>query len=330
MAVIYDGSMDKDVYKNIFGRMMETVANEDPDVVYLDADLMNSFGSHGFWKKNKRQTINCGISEANMMGVAAGLSAGGKKPYVHTFGPFATRRSYDQSFLSIGYAGNSVRIFGSDPGVTAAFNGGTHMPFEDMALMRAVPHSTVIDVTDGAMLEWLIREIKDKQGLTYIRTTRKAYPAVYGAGHPFEIGKGEILRDGKDVTVIACGLMTGEAMKAAKQLEEKNISARVVDMFTVKPIDAELVLKCANETKAIVTAENHNIIGGLGDAVSDALIGNGKCIPMKKVGVNDEFGSVGPQDYLQEYYGLTAEKIVQAACTITEPGMNILKRRVFV
>ena len=312
MAIIYDGSMDKDVYKNVFGRTMEAIANEDSDVVYLDSDLMNSFGTHSFWKKNKRQAINCGISEANMIGVAAGLSAGGKKPYVHTFGPFATRRSFDQSFLSVAYAGNSVRIFGSDPGVTAAFNGGTHMPFEDMALMRSVPHSTVIEITDAAMLENIVRQIKDRQGLTYIRTSRKNYPAVYSTDHPFEIGKGEMLRDGSDATVIACGLMVGEAMKAANALAEKNINVRVVDMFTIKPIDTELVVRCAVETGAIITAENHNVIGGLGDAVCDALVRGGKQVPVKKVGVEDEFGSVGPQDYLQNFYGLTAEKIAEA------------------
>jgi len=312
MAVIYDGSMDKAVYKDIFGKELEALANEDKDVIYLDADLMNSFGCRGFWERNKRQAINCGVAEANMMGVAAGLSAGGKKPYVHSFGPFATRRSYDQSFLSIGYAGNSVRIFGSDPGVTAAFNGGTHMPFEDMALMRAIPESTVIDITDGAMLKWVLRAIKDKKGLTYVRTTRKSYPAIYSGDHQFKIGKGEIINDGKDITVIACGLMVSEAMKAAVQLKEKGVSVRVVDMFTVKPIDTELVLKCANETGAIVTAENHNIIGGLGDAVCDALVRGNCYVPVKKVGVNDEFGSVGPQDFLQKQYGLTADAIIKA------------------
>ena len=312
MAIIYDGTMDKEVYKNVFGKTMEAIANEDPDVIYLDSDLMNSFGTHGFWKKNKRQAINCGISEANMIGVAAGLSAGGKKPYVHTFGPFATRRSFDQSFLSVAYAGNSVRIFGSDPGVTAAFNGGTHMPFEDMALMRAIPHSTVIEITDAAMLENVVRQIKDRQGLTYVRTSRKNYLAVYSADHPFEIGKGEVLRDGSDATVVACGLMVGEALKAANALAEKNINVRVVDMFTVKPIDTELVIRCAEETGAIITAENHNIIGGLGDAVCDALVRGGKQTLVKKVGVEDEFGSVGPQDYLQNFYGLTADKIAGA------------------
>jgi len=312
MAIIYDGSMDKEVYKNIFSKTIEEVANSDSKVVYLDADLMNSFGTLGFWKRNKKQAINCGVAEANMVGVAAGLAAAGKKPYVHSFGPFASRRCYDQSFLSVAYAGNSVRIFGSDPGVTAAFNGGTHMPFEDMALMRAVPHSTVIEITDGTMLEKIIYDIKDREGLTYVRTTRKSYPAVYSSDHEFQIGKGEVLREGNEVTIIACGLMVGEALKASIELEKQGVSARVVDMFTVKPIDRELVVACAKETGAIITAENHNVIGGLGDAVSDVLMSEECLVPMKKVGVQDEFGSVGPQDYLQEYYGLTAIKIVEA------------------
>jgi transketolase len=305
--------MDKEVYKNVFGRVIEELCNEDPDVVYLDADLMNSFGTYGFWKRNKRQAINCGVSEANMMGIAAGLSAGGKKPYAHTFGPFASRRSYDQIFLSIGYAGNSVRVFGSDPGVTAAFNGGTHMPFEDMALMRAVPHSTVIEISDGVMLERLMRITKDMEGLIYFRTTRKNYPSLYSKDHPFTIGRGEILREGKDLTIIACGLMVGESLKAADLLEEKGIKARVVDMFTIKPLDVSLVIQCAEETGTILTSENHNIIGGLGDAVGAALLESGVPARMHKHGVMDEFGSVGPQDYLMEHYGLTAAEIVKAA-----------------
>ena len=322
MAVIYNGKMDEEAYKDIFGRTMAALADEDADVIYLDADLMNSIGTYAFWRANKRQAINCGISEANMMGVAAGLSAGGKKPYVHTFGPFATRRCYDQSFLSIGYAGNSVRIFGSDPGVTASFNGGTHMPFEDMALMRAIPGSTVIDVADGAMLAWVMRAIKDRPGLTYVRTTRKQYPAVYSKDHAFDIGKGEILRDGDAATVIACGLMVGAAMAAADQLAAQGISVRVVDTFTVKPLDEALVLRCAKETKAIVTAENHNAIGGLGDAVSDALVRNKCLVPMQKIGVDEAFGSVGPQDYLQEKYGLTPLAIMQAVCKLTATALE--------
>jgi transketolase len=311
--IIYDGSMDKEAYKNVFGRTIERLAAEDPAVVYLDADLMNSSGTLGFWKRNPKQAINCGISEANMVGIAAGLAAGGKKPYAHSFGPFASRRCYDQLFLSVAYAGNSVRVFGSDAGVTAAYNGGTHMPFEDMALIRAIPHSTVIDITDAAMLESLMAQAKDRPGLTYFRLTRKSYPAVYSKDHPFAIGKGETLRDGRDITIIACGLMVGEALKAAKLLEEKGIQARVVDMFTVKPLDTGLVIKCAKETGTILTSENHNIIGGLGDAVGAALLESGVPIKMRKHGVNDEFGSVGPQDYLMDHYGLTAAHIEKAA-----------------
>lgn len=311
--IIYDGSMDKEAYKNVFGRVIEQICAEDGDVVYLDSDLMNSFGTLGFRERNKAQAINCGVAEADMIGIAAGLSAGGKKPYAHTFGPFASRRCFDQVFLSVGYGGNSVRLFGSDPGVTAAFNGGTHMPFEDMALMRAVPGSTVIDVTDAAMLESLMWQMKDRCGLTYVRTTRKSYPAVYSADHAFRIGKGEIVRDGADLTIIACGLMVGEALEAARLLQEKGVNARVVDMFTVKPIDTELVLRCAAETGAILTAENHNVIGGLGDAVGAELLENGACVPVKKLGVKESFGSVGPQDYLQEHYGLTAAKVAEAA-----------------
>ena len=311
MAIIYNGNPDSVAYKSVFGKTMEALANEDPAVVYLDADLMSSFGTRDFWQRNKRQAINCGIAEANMVGIAAGLSAGGKKPYVHTFGPFASRRCYDQVFLSVAYAGNSVRIFGTDPGVTAAFNGGTHMPFEDMALMRAIPHATVIEISDGAMLENIMRQIKDRPGLTYIRTNRKAYPTVYSSDHPFEIGKGEVLRAGTDCTIIACGLMVGEAMLAAKALAEAGISARVIDMFTVKPIDRELALNAARETGIVVTAENHNVIGGLGDAVADVLLTSGVPVKFKKIGVKDRFGQVGPQAYLQEQYGLTAAAIAE-------------------
>lgn len=312
MAIIYDGSPDKRLNKTVFGEAMEKIAQADKDVIYLDADLMNSSGTLGFWKRNPRQAINCGIAEANMMGVAAGLSAGGKKPYVHTFGPFASRRCYDQVFISIAYAGNSVRIFGSDPGVTAAFNGGTHMPFEDMALMRAIPNSIVLDISDSSMLASIMEQVRDMDGLIYTRFTRKSYSAIYSDDHLFTIGKGEVLRDGTDVTIIACGLMTSEALTAADILSKEGTSVRVVDMFTVKPIDRELVIESSRKTGSVVVAENHNAIGGLGDAVAEVLLEAGVSIKFKKHAVSERFGSVGPQDYLKEYYGLTASKLVES------------------
>lgn len=317
--VIYDGTPEEQDHKNVFGATIEKLAAADPRVIYLDADLMNSAGTYKFWKAHPDQAINCGISEANMMGVAAGLSAQGRIPYAHTFGPFASRRCFDQVFLSIGYAKNSVRIYGSDPGVTAAFNGGTHMPFEDMALMRAIPGAAVFDLADGVQFAWLLEAVKERQGVTYMRSTRKRYKKIYEPGSTFEIGKGNVLRDGKDLTIIACGLMVSEAMGAAELLAAEGISARVIDMFTVKPLDKELVWKAAAETGAIVTAENHNVIGGLGDAVAAALLEK-QGVPFAKHGVQDEFGQVGPQDFLQEQYGLTAKALVETC-------KQVLKRK---
>ena len=308
--IIYDGKNEIKTHKEVLAETIEEIAAADPAVVYLDADLMNSTGTMKFASAHKNQAINCGVQESNMVGVAAGLASVGKKPYIHSFGPFASRRCYDQVFLSIAYAKNSVRIFGSDAGVTAAFNGGTHMPFEDMALMRAIPESTVIDITDGVMFRQVLKLVKDRPGLTYIRSTRKNFRAMFREDSTFEIGKGITLRDGTDATVIACGLLVGEAMEAAQILEQEGISLRVVNIFTVKPIDTELVIACAEQTGAVVTAENHNIIGGLGSAVADVLVQH--CpVPMEFVGVRDEFGEVGPQDYLMERFGLLAVDIVK-------------------
>lgn len=311
--VAYDGTLERTVHKTVFAKAIEEIAKEDSKVVYLDADLMNSSGTYKFWKGNPKQAINCGIAEANMMGVAGGLSAVGLKPYAHTFGPFASRRCYDQVFISIAYAKNSVRIYGSDPGVCAAFNGGTHMPFEDMALMRAIPESTVIDLADGVQFDWVLKEVKDRKGLTYMRSTRKSYKKIYEEGSTFEIGKANLIKDGSDLTFIATGLMVGEAMEAAAKLESEGISVRVVDMFTVKPIDTNMILKCAQETGAVITTENHNIIGGLGDAVASVILESGLSCKFKKHGVYDKFGQVGPVEYLQEVYGLTSTELMRIA-----------------
>ena len=308
--IIYDGAQDKKAYKSVFAETIESIVTGDADVVYIDCDLMNSFGTRDLWKKNPRQVINAGIAEANAMGIAGGLSAAGKKPYVHTFSAFASRRCFDQVFLSIGYGGNSVRILGTDAGVTAAYNGGTHMSFEDLALMRTIPEATVIEISDGAMLESMLRQVKDRPGLTYLRTSRKTYPALYSRDHSFRIGKGEVVRAGDLATVFACGLMVSEAMKAARLLEKEGLHIQVVDLFTVKPVDRELIRACAEKTGCLITAENHNVIGGLGDAVGAAVAEMGLGVRFRKIGVQDRFGSVGPQDYLQEYYGLTAENII--------------------
>ena len=308
--VIYNGDKEKTAMKDAFAASIEKLFKLDPQVVYLDADLMNSMSTTRLRKAYPERAIDCGVQEANMVGVAAGMSAAGKKPYVHTFGPFASRRCFDQMFISVAYAHNNVRIIGSDPGVTAAYNGGTHMPFEDVAMYRAVPNAAVIDVADSVQLQDVLIRTKDRPGVTYIRTPRKNSVAVYEEGSEFELGKANLLRDGNDITIIACGIMVAEALKAAQMLESEGISAQVVDMFTIKPLDEETVLTCAKKTGAIVTAENANIIGGLGGAVSEFL---SKKHPtyVGFVGVNDQFGSVGAEDYLRVFYGLTPEKIVE-------------------
>lgn len=320
--LIYNGENEKLVHKNVFSETLAELAKEDKNLIYLDADLTNSAGTYKFWQENPNQAFNCGIAEANMMGVAAGLALMGKKPYVHTFGPFASRRCFDQIFISQGYARNTVRIFGSDPGIQAAFNGATHMPFEDMALLRSIPNSLVFDLADAVQLKWLLRAIKDiEERVIYFRSTRKSYRAIYSEDSEFKIGKANLLRDGKDLTIIACGMMVGEALEAAEILAEEGISAEVIDCFTVKPIDKDMLRASAIKTGCFVVSENHNVMGGLNDAVSEALRQiQGDILSETKInivhvqhGVEEQFGEVGPVDYLKTRYKLNAEEIVKKA-----------------
>ncbi len=310
MNIVYDGKKDRP-FKEVLGEVIPRLAEEDKDVIYLDADLMSCIGTSKWARENPHRAINCGIAEANMAGIAAGLSSAGFKPIMHTFGTFASRRCYDQIFLSGGYAGNSVTVIGTDPGVCAAFNGGTHMPFEDMALYRALPGAYVFDMTDAAMLKDILAQCKDMSGIKYIRVGRKSNAKVYEDGARFEPGKGIVVKEyGTDAVVIACGIMVAKAVEAARILADDNINITVIDMFTVKPLDEALVLKYAKMAGAVVTAENHNKIGGLYSAVSEYL-GRTYPVPLGYVAVEDEFGEVGPQEYLEERFGLTPERIVE-------------------
>lgn len=310
IRIAYNGSADVRTFKEACAEVIPALLENDKDAIYLDADLMSCIGTAKYAKAHPDRAINCGIAEGNMAGIAAGLSAAGFKPVCHSFGPFASRRCYDQVFMSAGYAQNPITVIGSDPGVTAAYNGGTHMPFEDMALYRAIPGATIVDVTDTAMFADVLPKLNNMPGVKYMRMPRKSNALMYEAGSEFEIGKGVELKAGKDATIIACGIMVGKAMKAAELLKEKGIDAGVVDMFTVKPLDEELVLAKAKETGCIVTAENHNKYGGLYSAVSECVV-KGAPVPMGYVAVEDEFGEVGPQDYLEERFDLTAEHIVR-------------------
>lgn len=313
MKIIYDGSMGEKELRNIFRDTLIDLVEKDPTIVYLDADLMGCMGTGPWAKQHPDRAINCGIAEADMVGIACGMAAEGYRPIMHTFGPFASRRCYDQLFLSAGYAGNDVTVVGGDPGVCAALNGGTHMPFEDTALFRLIPGSTIVEVTDYAILESVMRQLPYLPGVKYIRVDRKKAKPVYEMGGEAPIGKGIVLREGADITIIASGIMVQEALEAAKTLETEGIQATVVDMFTVKPLDVELVLQCAEKTGAMVVAENHNRIGGLCSAVADALVENGAMAAVEFVAVFERYGEVGTRDYLQEACGLTAGDIVAKA-----------------
>lgn len=308
--VIYNGSEDL-ALKQVFSDTMKELIEQDDRVVYLDADLMSSVGMLSIAKEQPNRCIDCGIQEANMIGLAAGMSIAGKIPFCHTFGAFAGRRCYDQAFLSVAYGQNNVRIIGSDPGITAAFNGGTHMPFEDIALYRAVPNAVVIDIADSTQLIAALKLAKDRYGLTYIRTGRKTYKAVYEPSSTFSIGKACVLKDGTDCAVFAAGNMVWKALEAASRLEKEGINITVIDVFTIKPLDIETVVTYAQKCGSIVTAENASIIGGLGSAIAETLAEN--CpTPIVRVGVSDRFGQVGPEDFLAQEYDLTPDSIVNA------------------
>lgn len=309
MEIVYNGEMDKRACKEVLGRVIPQLVKEDPEIVYLDADLMSCIGTLKGTRDVADRAINCGIAESNMIGVACGLASAGFKPIVHTFGPFASRRCFDQVFLSAGYAKNDITIIGTDPGVMAAMNGGTHMPFEDMALYNTIPGATIIDVTDPTLLESAIRQCVNRKGVKYIRVGRKQYAKVYAEGSEVPIGKATVLREGGDAVVFASGIMVHEAMKAADILAAEGTQISVLDMFSVKPLDEEAVVAYARKTGAVVVAENHNRHGGLYASVAQVLCE--QCpVPAACVAVEDEFGEVGPQGYLQERFGLTADHVV--------------------
>ncbi len=308
MKIVYNGEKDKRQFKNVIGETIEALMKEDEKVVWLDADLMNCSGTA---KGTGDRYINCGIAEANMMGIAGGLSASGMKPYAHSFGTFSSRRSFDQIFLTGAYAGNSITIIGTDPGITAAFNGGTHMPFEDTALFRTIPGAYIFDITDVPMLVDVLKKSKDMEGIKFIRVPRKDSYQVYEEGASFEFGKGVVVREGKDLVIVASGIMVHEALQAAEALAAEGIEAAVIDPITVKPLDKELICEYAAKTGKLIVAENHNKIGGLVSAVQDAVCG--MALKFGYVAVEDEFGEVGPQDYLRKRFDLTSDHIVRVA-----------------
>ena len=303
-----DSRTARDGMANTLNAMMA----EDESICYIDCDLMVCVNTNQLQKNYPTRAFNAGIAEANAMGIAAGLSSEGKKVWYHTFGCFASRRAYDQAYMSVAYSKLNVKVLGSDAGVSATFNGGTHMPFEDAATYMSIPGTVVCDPCDSTQIAELTKLLNEHYGLTYMRFPRKDVVKVYDEGSEFKLGKGVVLHDGTDVTIISSGIVLDEALKAYEMLKEEGISARVIDMFTWKPIDKELIVKAAKETRAIVTAENHNVTCGLGSAVANVLAAECPTV-LEKVGSQDRFGQVGPQSFLMEEYNMLAKDIVSAA-----------------
>ncbi|MGM9654908.1 MAG: transketolase family protein [Butyricicoccaceae bacterium] len=296
----------------VYCETLQQLARENDRIAVLDADLVGSSGTKPFFNEFPDRAIDCGIQENNMIGVAAGMSAAGMIPFAHSFGPFASRRCVDQIFISCAYAKLNVRIVGSDPGVTAAYNGGTHMPFEDMGSLMSIPQITLLEPTDSVQLRWMIRQLEKEYGVYYIRMLRKNAVGVFEEGSDFELGKIARLKEGADVAIVCSGILVGEALKAAAALEAQGVSAAVLNAFTWKPLDAETLAEYAAKCGCVVTAENHNITGGLGAAVA-ASLARTRPVPVEMVGVNDEFGEVGTEDFLRKRFDLTADHIIRAA-----------------
>jgi transketolase len=303
---------DKEM-RAVYAETLVRLAEKDKNIVVLDADLMKANGTGPFAKAFPDRTFNVGVAEANMVGIASGLSATGKIPFAATFGCFASRRAFDQFFISSNYARLNVKLIGSDPGVTAAFNGGTHMPFEDLALMRAVPKLSIVEPSDPVSLAAFVEIAATTYGCFYLRLQRKAAPAIYKEGETFQLGKGKVLREGNDVLIVALGaLMVGQALKAADELAAKGVKAAVIDALTLKPLDDALVAEYAKKCGKVIACENHQMRGGLGSAVAELIACEGLPARLARIGVDDEFGEVGTQDFLAGRFHLLASDIVAA------------------
>lgn len=296
----------------ILAEKLEELMTKNENIVVVDADLAKANGTWALREKFPERALDVGIAEQNMTSFAAGLASYGFIPFIGSFTAFATRRNCDQLAISVCYAKQNVKIIGSDPGISAELNGGTHMSFEDIAVIRSLPGMVIFEPSDGVQLAQGLQQIAAYNGPVYIRLFRKAVEDIMPADYTFDLFKADLLREGDDVSVFASGLMLEEALKAAELLKAEGISAEVINIHTIKPLDNEAVLGSVQKTRCAVTAENHNIIGGLYSAVSELLSGS-MPVPIKAVGVRDHFGEVAKMDYLKTKYHMTAADIAAAA-----------------
>lgn len=300
----------KKATRESYGEELEKLGNENENIVVFDADLSQATKTSIFAKSHPERFFDMGIAEQNMMSTAAGMATCGDIPYVSTFAVFAAGRAYDQIRNSICYPKLNVKICATHAGITVGEDGATHQMIEDIALMRVLPNMTVISTSDDAQTRWAVREIAKINGPVYLRLGRLPSPAIYEENQKFEIGKAVQIGDGTDATVFATGITVAEAIKAKEILEEKGVNIRVVDLHTIKPIDVDTIVKCARETKKLISIEDHNIIGGLGGAISEVLT---EYEPKKlvRMGIKDTFGKSGKAQELMQYFGIVADNIVE-------------------
>lgn len=295
-----------------YGRALVELGKERSDIVVLDADLSSSTRTADFAAAFPERFFNCGIAEQNMMDTAAGLAASGKTVFASTFAVFGTGRCYDQIRQSIAYPNLNVKIVVSHAGITVGGDGASHQIVEDLALMRVLPNMTVVVPADAPETYKVVKAIANTKGPVYVRIGRADVPTITDEASPFELHRAPVLRDGKDVTLIGCGIMVSKCLEAAEELRKHGVDARVINLHTIKPIDEKTIVKAARETGGVVTAEEHSVMMGMGSAVAMVLVENFH-VPMKRVGIPDVFGESGGSDELMCKYGLTADNIVEAA-----------------
>ena len=295
-----------------YGDLLCRFANEYPQIFTIEADLLH--GTENFKSRFPERSLDVGVAEANMAGVAAGLAILGKKPFIHSFSPFVSRRIFDQIYISVAYARLPIVIVGSSPGITAGVNGGTHMSFEDFAMFRCVPEMVVFEPADWRTLECAFERIITTDKPVYMRLNGREEREILPEGAAVEIGRAVRLHEGSDVSIIAAGFLAHEGIEAVRALREIGVSADLIYVHTVKPLDKEMIIDSAAKTGAVVVAENHSEYNGLGDAVLDALR-DSRPVYLEKVAIRDCFGEVGSVEYLQKKFGLTAKNIIDAALT---------------
>jgi transketolase len=302
---------DKMATRQAYGKALVEMGKTNPNLVVMDADLSKSTMTYAFSQEFPERFFNMGIAEQNLYGAATGLALSGKVVCASTFAMFAAGRAFEIIRNSIGYTHANVKVCATHAGITVGEDGASHQTFEDLALMRTSPGMTVVNPSDGVSARKLMKQVVDFDGPAYVRLGRAAVPVCYGEDDEIVLGKGNQVRAGKDITVIATGIMVNEALIAAEELAAEGIDVRVIDMHTIKPLDEEIIVKAAQETGAIVTAEEHSVIGGLGSAVAEVVVK--KCpVKMAMVGQQDTFGESGKPDELKEKYGVTAADIVKA------------------